>query len=174
MVTIRKYRPDDARGVAEPIRETYSAFCRVEGTEEAVQDYVDHYNPSEKSDSEVENIFSRTPIRLVAVSGSRLVGVLRARYNRITNLFVHGDFHRRGIATRLVNRFEKTCLATGLSEVILRGSLYAIPFYEAIGYKKPTGVRNFQGLKAQPMKKKLKEGFQQSRPADREDAAADA
>ena len=156
MITIRKYRPADARSVATLISETYSEFCRLEGEEHAVQKYVDHYNPIGRSDSEVEGLFTHTSIRLVATSDSRLVAILRARENRITNLFVHRKYHRRGIATRLVNRFEKACLAEGVTEVVLRGSLYAIPFYEAIGYKKTTGIRTFRDLKIQPMKKSLK------------------
>ena len=37
-------------------------------------------------------------------------------------------------------------------------TLYAVPFYEAMGYKKTTGIRNCwsfdgRGLKYQPMKK---------------------
>ncbi len=142
--------------IAALISETYSEFCQLEGAEHAVQKYVDHYNPIGRSDSEVEGLFIHTPIRLVATSDSRLVAILRAKDNRITNLFVHRNHHRRGIATRLVNRFEKACLSEGVTEVVLRGSLYAIPFYEAIGYKKTTGVRTFRGLEIQPMKKTLK------------------
>jgi len=33
---------------------------------------------------------------------------------------------------------------------------YAAPFYQKIGYKKTTGIRNFRGLKVYPMKKALK------------------
>ena len=33
--------------------------------------------------------------------------------------------------------------------------MYAVPFYQKIGYKKTTGIRNLHGLKVQPMKKVL-------------------
>jgi len=156
MLRIRKYRRDDAREVAALISKTFSQFCRVEGTEAAVQEYVDHYDPNGKTDEEVEGLLSRTRTRLVAVADSHTVGVLRARDNRITNLFVRGDYHRQGIAARLVQRFEEACLRAGFTEVVLRSSLYATPFYEAMGYKKTTGVRNLRGLKVQPMKKRLR------------------
>ena len=166
MITIRKYRIGDARAVAELISRTYSQFCRVEGTESAVQGYVDHYDPNGKTDDELEALYSGTPFRLVAVANPRIVGVLRARENRITNLFVDGDHHRQGIAKRLVDRFEEACQKEGFTEIVLRGSLYAIPFYESLGYKKTTGVRVFRGLKIQPMKKKVKWGSQQANAAD--------
>jgi GNAT superfamily N-acetyltransferase len=156
MITIRNYKSADGKAVASLISQTYSQFCRSEGTESAVQGYVDHYNPSGKTRDEIEDLYSRTPFHLVAVANSHIVGVLRARDNRITNLFVCGDHHRRGIATRLVRKCENACIEAGFAEIVLRGSLYAIPFYESLGYKKTTGVRHFRGLKIQPMKKKLK------------------
>jgi hypothetical protein len=44
--------------------------------------------------------------------------------------------------------------------ISLAATLYAVPFYEAMGYKKTTGVRNCwsfggRGLKYQPMKKQI-------------------
>ncbi|MCP4176295.1 MAG: GNAT family N-acetyltransferase [bacterium] len=156
MITIRKYRKNDARTVAALISRTYSQFCRVEGTESAVQDYVDYYNPSGKTDDEIDSLYSKTPFRLVAVANQQIVGVLRAHKNRITNLFVDGDHHRQGIANRLVYRFEESCQAEGFTEIVLRGSLYAIPFYESLGYTKTADIQVFRGLKVQPMKKKLK------------------
>jgi len=90
------------------------------------------------------------------VAGTRVVGVVRGIENRLVNLFVDGKCHRQGIATRLVQTFERTCRAAGHDEIVLRGSLYATPFYEAVGYRKTTGVRNFRGLRVQPMRKRLK------------------
>ena len=156
MLKIRPYRTDDARAMATLISATYSQFNRVEGTEVAVQGYVDHFDPNGKSEDEIRALFAQTPIRMVAVVRSRIVGVLRARGNRIVNLFVDGAFHRKGIATQLIWRYENTCQKGGLTEIVLRSSLYAIPFYEALGYKKTTGIRSFRGLKIQPMKKRLK------------------
>ncbi len=153
---IRKYMKSDARAVAALISRTYSQFCRVEGTESAVQGYIDYYNPSGKSDDELDALFSQTPFRLIAVATQKIVGILRAKENRITNLFVDGDHHRQGIAKRLVCRFEEVCQTEGFTEIVLRGSLYAIPFYESLGYKNTTGIQVFRGLKIQPMKKKLK------------------
>jgi hypothetical protein len=42
---------------------------------------------------------------------------------------------------------------------VLRGSLYATPFYQSMGYRKTTGVRKLHGLKIQPMRKELKRGI---------------
>jgi GNAT superfamily N-acetyltransferase len=155
MVSIRKYRAGDARSVAALISRTYSRFNRHEGISQAVREYIESYNPKGKKTADIHKRFSQTPDCLVAVAGSRLVGVARGRENRLINLFVDGDYHRQGIGTRLVQRFEKACRNAGYTSIVLRSSLYATPFYASLGYKKTTGVRSVHGLKVQPMKKKL-------------------
>ena len=156
MITIRKYRREDARAVAALISETYSRFNSHEGTKLAVSEYIVSYDPKGKRTEDIHKRFFRTPNCFVALAGSRVIGMVRGIENRLINLFVNGDYHRQGIARRLVQRFEKACLKAGFTHIVLRGSLYATPFYESVGYKKTTGVRNFHGLKAQPMKKKLR------------------
>ncbi len=156
MITIRKYRHEDARAVAALISKTYSRFNSQEGTKQAVREYVESYNPNGKKTKDIHNRFARTPDFFVAIADSRLVGMVRGAENRLINLFVEADYHRQGIATRLLQRFEKSCQKAGFREIVLRGSLYAIPFYEFMGYKKTTGIRNLHGLEVQPMKKRFK------------------
>ncbi len=156
MIVIRKYRSDDARAVAALISRTYSRFNSQEGTKRAVRDYIDSYSPKGRKTKDLHARFSRTPNCFVALAGSQVTGMVRGIENNLINLFVDGEYHRQGIATRLVCRLEQACLQAGFSDIALRGSLYATPFYESMGYKKTTGVRNFHGLRVQPMKKTLK------------------
>jgi GNAT superfamily N-acetyltransferase len=86
--------------------------------------------------------------------------VLRGRKERLASLFVRGDHHRQGIGRRLVEQFEQECMRQGATVIRVAATLYAIPFYTALGYQRTTGVRNgwsFEGtgLKYQPMKKVL-------------------
>jgi len=86
--------------------------------------------------------------------------VLRGRKERLASLFVREDHHRRGIGRRLVEQFEQECLRQEATVIRVAATLYAIPFYAALGYRKTTGVRNgwsFEGtgLQYQPMKKVL-------------------
>jgi len=155
MITIRKYRREDARAVAGLIGRTYARFNRHEGTKQAVRDYIQSYDPMGKKTEDIHRRFRRTPNCFVAVTGSQIVGVVRGTENRLVNLFVDGNCHRQGIATRLVERFEKACRKAGGKDIVLRSSLYATPFYESVGYKKTTGIRHFHGLRIQPMKKIL-------------------
>ena len=88
------------------------------------------------------------------------MGVLRGRQGRLASLFVRADHQRRGIGRRLVARFEQESMRQEVEVIRVAATLYAIPFYTAMGYRKTTGVRNGwsfegRGLRYQPMKKVL-------------------
>ena len=95
---------------------------------------------------------------MFAETSGRIAGVLRGSSGRLHSLFVHEDFHRQGIARRLVKKFEAVNSGNGIRKITLAASLYAVPFYLAAGYKKSTGIRrsnSFNGTDfyIQPMKK---------------------
>ena len=76
----------------------------------------------------------------------------------LSSLFVSGAHHRQGIASALVEQFEQEYTAQGVRVFKLMATLYAVPFYVSVGYKKSTGVRSMRsfeedGLPYQPMKK---------------------
>jgi len=121
----------------------------------AVREYVDHYNPKKTNIETISNNFSKTKIFYLALENNKLIGVIRGNKNRITNLFVRKGHHKKGIGKKLVQRFEKTCYKLGSQEIKIKASLYAAHFYQKLGYKKTTGIRNFKGLRIQPMKKIL-------------------
>jgi predicted N-acetyltransferase YhbS len=77
------------------------------------------------------------------------------------SLFVRKDYHRQGIGCRLVEHFEQACRAEGSQVIRVAATLYAVPFYLKMGYKRSTGVRQSwsfagHGLPIQPMRKVLK------------------
>jgi hypothetical protein len=62
-----------------------------------------------------------------------------------------------------MQRFEEESISQGTTVVRVAATLYGIPFYLAMGYKRSTGVRtgwSFEGrgLKVQPMRKVLRKG----------------
>ena len=96
----------------------------------------------------------------MAEDGGEIVGVLRGRPDRLASLFVRGDHHRQGVGRGLVERFESECLQHGATVIRVASTLYAVPFYLAMGYKRSTGIRtgwSFEGrgLMVQPMRKAL-------------------
>jgi len=102
----------------------------------------------------------RTEMIFVAEDASQIVGVLRCKPGRLQSLFVSENYHRQGIGRKLVERCEQWCASRSAEVIRLAATLYAIPFYQAVGYKKSTGIRigwsfDGMGLRYQPMKKVL-------------------
>lgn len=152
MVRIRKFKISDTYDVVSLISETFAKYNKNEGTKEAIKRYIEHFNPKKNS---IKKSFLKTSIFFVAIEKEKIVGVVRGNKNRIVNLFVKGRYHGKGIGKKLMQRFETECRKHHSSKIRIRSSLYAIPFYQRLGYKKTTGIRNFMGLKIQPMRKIL-------------------
>jgi GNAT superfamily N-acetyltransferase len=164
MTTIRRYEERDARSVGRLIADTYSKFNLSFVPDEELGLFLGpfQYARSQKeSHQEAIARVIRSEMVYVAEADGEIVGVLRGRKNRLGSLFVRGDYHRQGIGRRLVERFEQDSIREGVSVIRVAATLYAVPFYLAMRYKRSTGVRtgwSFEGrgLKIQPMRKVLR------------------
>lgn len=163
MIIIRDYTESDAIQVGVLIADTYSAYNLSFASPEQKKAFLgpfQHARSPEKSHQEAIAGVIKAAMVFVAELDGEIVGVLRGRKDKLQSLFVRGDVHRQGIGRQLVDRFEKACVQQGSTKIILMSTLYAVPFYQAMGYKKSTGVRRMhsfdgEGLQYQPMKKAL-------------------
>jgi GNAT superfamily N-acetyltransferase len=166
VVTISAFEEQHSEAVGRLIADTYGKFnlSFASPAERALLlGPFQHAYSAEKAHHEAIARALRSPIALVAEEDGEIVGVLRGRKERLGSLFVRGDRHRQGIGRMLVQRFEQECLGQGMGLIRVASSLYAVPFYLAMGYKRSTGVRfgwsfGGTGLKIQPMRKVLKKG----------------
>jgi len=163
-ITIRNYdEKRDAQPVGVLIAETYRKYNLDFASPEEQNKLLGPFRHAwsvEPSKREAIRRVLRTDMIFVAEDHGQIVGVLRCKPGRLQSLFVRGEHHRMGIGLRLVERCERECSKRGAKVIRLAATLYAVPFYEAIGYKKSTGIRNcwsFEGtgMKYQPMKKVL-------------------
>jgi GNAT superfamily N-acetyltransferase len=155
-IQIRKFGRGDTKEVAALIFSTYKLFLSKEYFEKrAIQEYLDYYDPEKNSEVELLKRLNTAPIFYVAIGKDEIIGMIRGRKDKIINLYVNGSQHQKGIGRSLVQRFESEAKRLGSKEIKIHASLYATPFYQKLGYKKTTGIRNFHGLKVQPMKKIL-------------------
>jgi GNAT superfamily N-acetyltransferase len=163
VITIRRYREDDAQDVGRLIAGTYGEFnlsFAPPGDRGAFLGPFQYaYSPDQGHQEAIARAI-RSEMVFVAEEEGEIVGVLRGRRERLASLFVRGDRHRQGIGRRLVKRFEQESLAQGVGVIRVASTLFAVPFYLAMGYKRSTGVRtgwSFQGtgLRVQPMRKRL-------------------
>jgi GNAT superfamily N-acetyltransferase len=164
MIIIRNYdETTDTQAVGVLIAETYRKFnldfASPEDQRKLLGPFL-HAGSSDPVHQESITRVLRAEMIFVADDGGQIVGVLRCRPGRLQSLFVREDHHRQSIGKMLVERCEQECARRGSKNISLAATLYAVPFYEAVGYKKSTGVRNGwsfdgRGLRYQPMKKVL-------------------
>jgi len=160
---IRQYRDVDAPAVGRLIAETFRKY-NLSHADPEEQDRLlgpfQHAFSDDPSHREAVRSILQSPMLYVAQDGDEIIGVLRGRKNVLASLFVRGDRHGQGIGRRLVERFERDSSAQGVTWIRVAATLFAVPFYTAMGFKKSTGIRpcpTFDGtdLKMQPMKKLL-------------------
>jgi len=82
-----------------------------------------------------------------------LVGILGVRNEtHISLLFVDSDYHRKGIATRLLNKiFDETYIKYGKREMTVNSSPYAVGFYHKIGFIDTDTEQTTEGIRYTPM-----------------------
>jgi predicted N-acetyltransferase YhbS len=165
MATIRRYEESDAARVDRLIADTYSAFnlSFLPAEERGPILGPFQYAWSQERSHQVAIAQAlQAAMMFVAEEDGEIVGVLRGTPDRLQSLFVRGDHHRQGIGQRLVERFEAECIQQGAAVLRVAATLYAVPFYRALGYKRSTGMRSGwsfdgRGLQVQPMRKVVAE-----------------
>lgn len=161
--TIRPYRESDAQAVGRLIADTYSRF-NLDGFSPGelakLLGPFRHAGSADPAHREAIARVLRAPMVYVADGGGEIAGVVRGRPGRLASLFVSGDRHRQGIGRRLVERFEAESARQQVRVIHVAATLYAVPFYTVMGYRKTTGERyggsfDGRGLRYQPMRKVL-------------------
>ena len=93
----------------------------------------------------------------VAVFDGRVIGAVAMRDSRhLYHLFVHEDFQRQGIATRLWEVARDRSLAAGNPGLFtVNASLNAVPVYEKLGFIATSSSQETNGVIAVPMRLNL-------------------
>lgn len=161
MITIRPYQEGDAERIGILIADTFGEFNLAFASPDERQLLLGPFRNARSADPAHREAIARviqSAILLVAEEEGNIVGVLRGRTERLGSLFVAGSHHRQGIGRRLVETFEQECRREGSPRIKVAATLFAVPFYSKLGYKKTTGVQHmpcFDGadLPYQPMQK---------------------
>ena len=163
MVKVRSAQTKDYESIANIIADTYTEFNLSHFSSEELPLFLGPFKHTRSQEethrAALANVITSEMLYVAEVDGE-IVGVLRGRKDRLASLFVRGDHHRQGIGKKLVERFEAESHQLGVKRIKVSASLFGIPFYKAMGYKKSTGLRKSgsfdgYGLVVQPMKKVL-------------------
>jgi GNAT superfamily N-acetyltransferase len=166
MVIIRHYCDDDAGNAGVLIADTYAKFNLDFVPPDDLPSYLGpfrHAGSRQETHAQAIAQALKAAMVFVAEDDGQIVGILRGRRDKLQSLFVREDYQRQGVGRRLVEQFEQACDLEEAAEIKVQSSLYAVPFYLAMGYKRTTGIRRMRsfegaGLQYQPMKKVLRRG----------------
>jgi GNAT superfamily N-acetyltransferase len=140
---IREAIESDATSISELIHRV-SMQCNFSEMEPCPQWFIESIKP----DALKPLIVSDDYLWLIAVERGEVAGVLTLfEGNLVKYLFVHPKFQRKGIARRLWQQVTPVLR----SEISVRSSLFAVPFYEKRGFKKVGEVKFFNGVSFQTM-----------------------
>jgi GNAT superfamily N-acetyltransferase len=169
-IIVRDYRESDAPRVGRLIADTYTEYNLDYLPTHARGPFLGPFRHARSSEPAHQAAIAQviqSEMVFVAERDREIVGVLRGRKERLASLFVHGDHQRQGIGRKLVAHFEQASQAQGVQVIRVAATLYGVPFYIAMGYKRSTGVRSGQsfegrGLPYQPMRKALEYSIEPS------------
>jgi GNAT superfamily N-acetyltransferase len=153
---IRKFSEKDSIKVAKLAMRTFKKYNGLDFFDkEAITGALDFFDPDKNTKEELIEKFRKSYIFYVAEEGNSIIGMIRGISDRISSLFVDENWHKNGIGKKLIEHFEVEARKNKSTYIKIRSSLYAVNFYQKVGYKKTTGMRNHMGLKIYNMKKKL-------------------
>ena len=108
-MNFRKFKKGDIRQIAEIKNSVFSKFNSSEYfKKDAIEWYLNFTNPN-KSDEELFEAFhiSDKSIFYVAEENNKIIGYIKGSKDRISNLFVLGSSHKKGVGKKLVELLEK-------------------------------------------------------------------
>jgi len=138
---IRRAEGPDEVSAALDLR--YEVFCREQGV--PAREERDGRDPE--------------GVHLVALAGGELLGTCRLVFVgstvQFSRLAVRADARRQGIATALLAQADRETRLAGANRLVLHAQTYALPLYEAAGYRTRGRVFVEAGIEHVAMEKQL-------------------
>lgn len=152
MIKIVRFKPEYIKDISKVLIKTYVKFCSSDATSEGVENLKKH---NDWRDPRFRERTKKKDFVFVAKDNRKIVGVIMGDKDRLSGFAVLGDWHKKGIGTKLLQKFEEEAKKLSWKNIKARSSLHALNFYRKQGYKKTTGIRNIDGNKYQGVKKIL-------------------
>ncbi|HLD81238.1 MAG TPA: GNAT family N-acetyltransferase [archaeon] len=132
-ITIRKFKEGDAYELAELIDKNRRKISSLNQSQKALKEMAARNTPPKLIEK------SKDRSLFVAEFGSSLVGTAGLKGSQVTGVFVKVSQHGKGIGKKLMEKVEGKAEKKGVKKVFLYSSIYAVPFYEKLGYGKASG-----------------------------------
>lgn len=136
MITYRKATKEDVRPALELALRVFMEFEAMDYEPEAVERFKEDIV---NNDVAINNWETGKNLMYVASVDGRIVSVIGERYNNghINILFVDGQYHRRGIASVLMNYIICDLKQRGFNRITLFSSPYGLPFINNMASLQP-------------------------------------
>ncbi len=146
---IRRLEISEIEDALSLVWEVFLEYEAPEYSEDGIRTFE---NTIIKSVAFKNRFLSRDQIMLGAFHEKRLIGVLSISIrNHISLLFVHKDYHRKGVATSLFKNLVNELKNRDVKKITLNSSRYGIPFYHKIGFKELDIEQVRDGIRYTPM-----------------------
>jgi putative acetyltransferase len=131
-ITIRKYKPEDARALVDIYFYTIHKVNIQDYTEEQVKAWA----PVSSLELDGwQKKWTKLP-PMVALQGAKIVGFTEFASNgHIDCFYVHHEFQRKGIGDTLINAIEQAALDNNVHKIYAEVSITAKPFFIKKGFK---------------------------------------
>ena len=129
LLSVREARPDEILKILRVQADALRVLCAQDYSSEQIEVLVDR-NISHSSCGG-----SRGETTFVAELEDVIVGVSSLLGRRISAVYVHPLYARRGIGSRLLGAVESLAIARSIRMLKVTASLTARPFYQAGGYQ---------------------------------------
>ncbi|MDR0897575.1 MAG: GNAT family N-acetyltransferase [Oscillospiraceae bacterium] len=147
---IRRARAEEVRPALEM---AYRVFEVYEAPDYAPEAAARFRADVVENEAAIRNWASGGNTMFIALDGEKIIGVIgeKGGNGHINIVFVDGAYHRRGIATALMQAMVGDLQSRGFERVTLFSSPYGVPFYRHFGFI-PTGeMHESDGFLIQPM-----------------------
>ena len=130
-VLIRRFDIRDTKQIINLFRETILTVNLGDYSEKQVEVWANSITNAEVWKKRLEESFT-----YVAVIDKQIVGFGNLNKKSEVNLiYIHKDYQRQGIASKLLAQIEKNAKSMFLTEMFTEASITAKPFFELQGYK---------------------------------------
>lgn len=144
-------KPGEEGKVSALVWEVFAEFEAPEYKQEGIDEFKRYILPEElKANSD-----DGTLCVICCKHKSKLIGVIATRAHRhISLLFVKKEFHRQGIARKLLAKAIKDCCRANINlcHITVNSSPYAVSIYEKLGFEQTDVEQEANGIRFTPMK----------------------
>ena len=128
------------------VREVFSEYEAPDYSDEGIQEFMRFIEPEA-----ITEMLKESKLNMwMCEDNGKVIGTLAAKPNHICLLFVHGEYHRQGIARHLLNIFIEQ---TKPEEITVNSSPYAVEAYRRLGFDDTDAEKTVNGIRFTAMKR---------------------